>query len=471
MFHSTPSTVCESIYIYKQVHCVLSLFLLHLFYICFTSLPVSIFYHIQDPISLFYHSQGPISLFRHSPDPISPHYKIQISSPADCCSFAMSDAPSPPPPASTGFPMEIIRNIIREMDDPSTLAAMMQVSSGMYKLAAPRLYSEVDMYGANLDNLVCPSSAQTNGTGSPDQSPRESKAKLLSKIKHMAIHDIPPTFICKELLSRARDDTLPQNFAPKTISIRPSATWKLMQHNMSFERDTPPHPFILYLEALRPRHLCIQLPLLIQTLEDSLVPQRSCNPRNWNDISSARHDLRDAFQQSRDRDGSIKDLFGFSRIRCPNITIHNLTMLSTNRAFVGLSRSASVRIFYRPCSGSDGEVTDKIWDHYCYNHRDEHNLGIIDGKFKMSDGLLRSGHNAELIDMDWVRDKYDSNRDDHLSRSLNRQVRRHLEASWGTEEEKKGWGKKRFKMSREVDACVCCQKRQLSVDEVCPFRA
>jgi hypothetical protein len=324
----------RSIYIYKQAYHVLSLSLSS------TSLSISLVYHTQDPIFLFYHIQDSLSL----------HYYIQMSSPSDCCSIIMSDAPSPPPPASTGFPMEIIRNIIREMDDPSTLAAMMQVSRGMYELAAPRLYSEVDIYGANLDNLVCPSSAPTHGTDCPDQSPRESKAKLLSKIKHMAIHDIPPMFTCEDLLSLARDDTLPRHFAPKTISIRPSATWKLMQHNMGFERDAPPHPFILYLEALRPRHLCIQLPLLDQTLEDSLVPQRSYNPRNWNDIASARHDLRDAFQQSRDRDGSIKDLFGFSRIRCPNITIHNLTMLSTNRAFVGLSRSTSVRIFYRPCS-------------------------------------------------------------------------------------------------------------------------
>jgi hypothetical protein len=381
----------------------------------------------------------------------------------------MIDAPSSPPSASTRFPMEVIRNIVREIDDPSSLAAMMQVSRGMYELAAPRLYSEVHIHGANLANLVCPSTAPATGTDSPDQTPRETKSELLAKIKHMAIFDIPPFYICTDLLSLAKDDTLPRHLAPTTISIRPSAAWELMQHNMSYERDAPPHPFILYLEALKPQHLCIQLPLLDQNLEDSLVPARSRSPRNWHDLSPARHNLRHAFLISRDCNGEIKDLFGFSRIQCPNITIHNLTMLSTNRAFAGLSRSAnSVRIFYRPCSGSDGEITDKIWDHYCYNHRDNHNLGIVDGKFKMSDGLLRSRHNAELIDMDWVRGKYDPLRDDQLSKSLQRQVERQTERSWGTDEEKMSWGKKRFKMSREVDACVCCQKRQLSVEEVCP---
>jgi hypothetical protein len=411
-----------------------------------------------------------------------------MSSPPDCRSIIMSDAPSSPPPASTGFPMEIIRNIIREMDDPSTLAAMMQVSREMYKLAAPRLYSEVDMYGANLAGLVrvdednglarvaqsSPATdlsdlvhAHDDTPSSPGEvTPRESKSYLLSRVKHMAIHDIPPISICKDLLAQAKDVAVIKHFAPTTVSIRPSAAWKLMAHNMSYESDAPPHPFVLYLETLKPRHLCIQLPILDQNLEDSLVAQRSRCPRNWNDIAGVRRHLREAFQKSRDRGGNIKDLFGFSRVRCPNITIHNLTMLNTNRAFVGLSRSTSVRIFYRPCSGSDGEITDKIWDHYCYNHRDDHNLGIVDGKFKMSDGLLRSGHNAELIDMDWVRGKYDPSRDRQLSSSLNRQLERQLERSWGTNEEKKSWGKKRFKLSRQVDACRCCGKHQLSAAEV-----
>jgi len=386
--------------------------------------------------------------------------------------------------------MEIIRNILREMDDPSTLAAMMQVSRGMYKLASPRLYSEVEIYGANLAKLVrvdevtpagnlddtgrvgddasvvdpadLVSAHEETSVSSAEGTPRDSKIKLLSKVKHMAIHDIPPTYICNDILAHVQDPAQPKHFAPDTVSIRPSAAWKLMQHDMSYERDAPPHPFILYLEALKPQHLCIQFPILDQNLEDSLVAQRSRSPRNWNDISNVRHHLRDAFQKSY-RGGVLKDLFGFSRIRCPNITIHNLTMLSTNRAFVRLSQSTkSVRIFYRPCSGSDGEVTDKIWDHYCHNHRDEHNKGIVDGKLKLSDAILRSGCNAEFIDMDWVRDKYDPTRDDDLSRSLNRQVKRHLEASWWTEEEKKACGKKTFTMSREVEACRCCGKHQLS---------
>ena len=101
----------------------------------------------------------------------------------------------------------------------------------------------------------------------------------------MAIHDIPSTYICNDLLARAKDPTQPKYFALETISIRPSAAWKLMQHKMIYKTDAPAHPFILYLEALKPQQLCIQLPIQDQHLEDSLVAQRSRSPRNWDDVS------------------------------------------------------------------------------------------------------------------------------------------------------------------------------------------
>lgn len=51
------------------------------------------------------------------------------------------------------MPMELIELVIREMDDPSTLAAMMRVSRRMYEVASPLLYREIAVHGDDLGLL------------------------------------------------------------------------------------------------------------------------------------------------------------------------------------------------------------------------------------------------------------------------------------------------------------------------------
>jgi len=404
--------------------------------------------------------------------------------------------------AATRLPMELIENVIREMDDPSSLATMMRVSHHMYEVAAPLLYRKVIVHGNNLSLLhvgvddrevddksagchnglegdcgglalktgELPSSTQvglayqvgrddhdtshirSDSISSAERPPRASKTYLLTLVRHVDIHDIPTVKMSKDLLSLAKNGTMFRYLAPTTVSIRPVAAWQLMKHDMTKKKDRPPHPLLTYLEALGCQHLCIQLPLIDQHLEDSLVPGRQLNPRKYNDISGVRRTLRDALLISRYYNGSVKDLFGFSRVRCPTVTIHNLTMILTDRAFAGLTdTTTTVRIFYRPCTGSDGEVEDKIWDHYCYGHCPDNDRRIADPT--PSPAILSSPQNAEFIDMDWVAGKYEPLRD---NKSLQRAA--------GMESENSGM--KSFKMAKEVDACRCCGKHQLSAAEV-----
>jgi hypothetical protein len=405
---------------------------------------------------------------------------------------------------STRLPMELVENVIREIDDPSTLAAMMRVSHRTYKVAAPLLYRKVAIHGNNLGLLHVgvddrESDAKSIGchndrkgdcgdlfletgklpwgtqidradqvdhhdqdiphisndsTAFAKQPFRTSKAKLLTLVRHVDIYDIPPIRMCNDVLSLAQDGTASRYLSPTTVSIRPIAAWKLMKHDMKKKKDGPPHPLLTYLETLGSQHLCIQFPLIDQHVEDSLVPGRQLMPRNYSDISGVRMTLRDAFLKSKYCNGSVKDLFGFSRLHCPTVTIHNLTMILTDRAFAGLTETTTtVRIFYRPCTGSDGEVKDKdkIWDHYCYGHCPDNNRRIADPT--PSPAVLSSPQNAEFIDMDWVSGKYDPLRD---NKSLQ------LAGGLGSE----NWGKKSFKMANEVDACRCCGKHQLSAVEV-----
>jgi hypothetical protein len=269
------------------------------------------------------------------------------------------------------------------------------------------------------------------------------KTKLLRLVRHLDIYDVPNTYRCKGLLSLAEDKGLPRLLAPTTVSFRPIATWRLMLHSMESERTafSLPHPVLVYLKVLGIQHLCIQMPILDQQAEDSLAPMRNRNPRNYQDIASIRTRLRDGML----RPG---DFYGFLLLQCPNMTIHNLTLLSTNRLFLRLTESTTnVRIFYRPCCGADGEVFDKISDHYCYNHSES--AHHITPSLK----VLSATQNAQFIDMDWVRGKYDP-------------LRKNKPMELVTDDYSRKGGQKSFKMSSEVEACRCGGKHQLSAVKV-----
>jgi len=70
----------------------------------------------------------------------------------------------------------------------------------------------------------------------------------------------------------------------------------------------------------------------------------------------------------------------------------------------------------------------------------------------------------ELIDIDWVRGKYQPDRDDKSLRSMEQQLEAQVENI--PEDERVGWGSKKMKMSNEVEMCRCCTRGQLSAVEV-----
>ena len=127
------------------------------------------------------------------------------------------------------------------------------------------------------------------------------------------------------------------------------------------------------------------------------------------------------------------------------------------------SSIGTLRAFFRPCVTADGELTNKRTDILCINHRQK--ADITAGGVNLSHRALGNPAKVEFIDMDWVRGKYQADRDDGALRSteqmVDAQVRRYPEA------EREGWGDKSFKMARDAEPCRCCQKGQLSIAEVC----
>jgi hypothetical protein len=151
------------------------------------------------------------------------------------------------------------------------------------------------------------------------------------------------------------------------------------------------------------------------------------------------------------------------------MTIHNLTIASMSRAFSGLGWwTKIVRIFFRPCDGANGDSSNPVLDHYCYNHIGHPDPGIINGKYNLQDEVLVAPQGAEFIDKDWVHGTYDPHRDDRRCKRLNSRSQSKVDEI--PEDASARWGRKSYKMSREVEACRCCGKHQLGAIEVCRHR-
>jgi len=74
---------------------------------------------------------------------------------------------------------------------------------------------------------------------------------------------------------------------------------------------------------------------------------------------------------------------------------------------------------------------------------------------------------VEFIDIDWVRGKYQADRDDGALRSMEQMVDAQVQRT--SEAEREGWGEKSFKLARDAEPCRFCQKGQLSIAEVCHY--
>jgi hypothetical protein len=233
--------------------------------------------------------------------------------------------------------------------------------------------------------------------------------------------------------------------------------------------------FTHYMERFDVEHLCVQFPTMDQLLEDSLVPNRKM-PRSVFQVQYIRTALRRLLIDERvGRD----DIFGILNLEFRTLTIHNMTLGICDRALQSLSPWArtAVRTFFRPCTNADADMIDKLFDRYCYNHLGDGNPIINEnGDIKLSNRILHSSHPWELIDMDWRRGNYDPNRSDEPSRSLIRQFEMFAKEpspfyhQWDSERHHLVGGHGMFysvKMSREVEACRCYGRHQLSAAEVC----
>jgi hypothetical protein len=305
-----------------------------------------------------------------------------------------------------------------------------------------------------------------------------SKTQLLSMIRHLHVHEIPSTYIYQRHFPPLERNQSTGRPVLITVSIRPKASWQLMKEVVDGARENrnAARTFLIhYMERFDIEHLCVQLPTMDQLLEDSLVPNRTM-PRSFFQVQYIRSTLHRLLIGERDgRD----DIFGMLKLGCRTLTIHNMTLGMWSRALESIPEWAetSVRAFFRPCTNADADLVAKLFDRYCYNHLGDGNPNIDDnGDIKLGYNILHSRNHLELIDMDWRRGNYEPNRSDRPSRSLNRQIEMYVKESpplYYSRDPESGLlvgrhgGSKSVKMSREVEACGCCGRHQLSAVEVC----
>jgi hypothetical protein len=405
-------------------------------------------------------------------------------------------------PALPHLPHEIVENIVRQTEDSSTLATFMQVSRRMYHVAAPRLYGEVvltaktakglyfglsivtdqkpsrpteDIKGdvrekkRKLDMVSCGSDAVTSSstnehtsTSTPlatDGPPPNRKEKLLSMIRHLHVAEIPTWDTCIHLATLALKQGIPHPKHAMNVSVRPNAAWHMIgcYTHARAQHVKLLHPFLHYLRNIHVQHMCIQLPVMDRHVENSYITDSADTAvyTPCRDRDSRRAALCDSTS-----DEGIHGLFDLIVPTCKTLTIHNLVVAMSERALAFIDPNiTTVRAFFRPCAGADGDLVDKTSSGYCYNH-----YKIGDSGFRLKEKILSRPQDMELIDIDWVRGNYNSGRDDQALESIRLQVDSQIEET--PVQERVGWGAKRLKMSSEVEPCRCCMKSQLSAVEV-----
>jgi hypothetical protein len=308
-------------------------------------------------------------------------------------------------------------------------------------------------------------------------------------IRELHVHEIPDTDdYRKHIALHSRNKAIGKSLSI-TVSMRPRAVGELMNYTV-YRQCGPNHPTPLPLNSRNPYdfvrslshfdidHLCVQLPVMDQHLEDSLLLDRKM-PRSFFHIQFPRMVFRRLLVSALHDRGDY--FFGLFRLACQTLTIHNMTMgLFVDRTLASISPNVpTIRIFFRPCTNADVDLVDKVVDRYCYNHLDDGNPNINDnGDIRLGNKILHSYNNLELIDLDWRRGRYDPDRSDQPSRSLNRQIEMYVKESpplYYSRDPESGLlvgrhgGPKSVKMSREVEACGCCGRHQLSAVEVCPI--
>jgi hypothetical protein len=240
----------------------------------------------------------------------------------------------------------------------------------------------------------------------------------------------------------------------------------MYSHVFRYERRTLDTDHRLeYLQLFDVQDMCIQLPVIDNNLDHSMQENRydGLDPTKYH---QGLKDLRDALAAPLfEFDRGLDRYFDLFAVQCRHLTIHNLVMISYDRAFRSIDpATATVQAFFRPCAGLDSDIKNKVQSGQCLNHPVSGSVAIADGEFRVNREVLSSPQQIDFVDMDWVRGYHNPLRDDESMNAIRAQVEQQLGEF--SEEEKQGWGPKSFKMSSEVEACRCCNKGQLTATEV-----
>lgn len=295
-----------------------------------------------------------------------------------------------------------------------------------------------------------------------------SKTQLLAMIRRLYVSELPSTDVYKEHIALLQRNKSAGTSSSIIVSIRPRAVGQLMKsavdrslsHHSHQWRDQ--HDFVRYLANFDIDHMCVQLPVMDQHFEDSLVPNRTM-PRSLFQIEYIRQRLRHLLISRHHESNNFFGLFNLTR---RTLTIHNITLGISDRTLDSAlcGRTPTLRAFFRPCTNADVDLVDKVYDRYCYNHFETGTPNVNDnGDLSLGSKILNSNHPIEFIDIDWVRGSYDPARSGDSAENMNRQVQLQIQATtmpWDQSAPAKS-----VKLSREVEACTCCGRHQLSAIE------
>lgn len=287
-------------------------------------------------------------------------------------------------------------------------------------------------------------------------------------VRHVDLQSFPSDYISHRLVKLAKEGRLPTRRV-SSLSLRPTAVWELMYaHLFGYELEA----FMIcvnrrlqYLQLFDLQDMCVQLPIMDDNIHRSMLKNRS----NGQDNTNYRNGLKDL------REALSAPLFAFDRgldryfdlfaVTCRHLTIHNLVMISCDRACRSINPATkTVQAIFRPCAGADGDLQNKTEAAYCINHPVSGNLDITNGEFRMNHEVLSSPQQVDFVDMDWVRGNLDPYRSSDALNAVRAQLDLQMQEYSG--EETKTWGKKSLKTSNEVEACRCCNKVQLTATEV-----
>jgi hypothetical protein len=300
----------------------------------------------------------------------------------------------------------------------------------------------------------------------PSHASARRKRSLLKAVRHLRFEEMPPSDVGLCLETRLFSAPLMPNL--ETVCIGPRAIWQIADWRNRHGGHL--HPLRKFLHSLKAEHICLQLPVIDQCLEQSYISTRM--------VPFNQHASRDScLDQMGYLGGQLKHMVQpYERNILADETIDNLPMYNFKSSTIhnqtwALPRqmwARSCRIFFRPCACRDLSFEDA--PARCYQHIRNtasripaNHLPSIVTSSDMLDAGINKLKSLELIDLDWVpqiAQSQDSGINTIISdldaaiRSLPKDQAEALRAATTTIS------------SAEAKPCACCGNRQLSYAQV-----